>query len=261
MPQVKTIQFPNTARGQRKKNEALAQYLAAGWKVISETITPGRYNTENACCMFLACGPVGAFMGGHTDGVINVTLQHEGTPPALTRRTSKTTESSKSLIQVALALGTLFSLLLVLVGITGVFSNLRAGVETILLGILAFPFLGKVIQKYFRFRLHPAVQVIAGIGLLVLFAETVPSRNGNQVNASASPRQNAQKSPPATVKSEIEEEEEAIDAVQNAKLSVPGQGPSYTTVVDGLQYFAKSPEVKFLGWSAKAKANGATLSV
>ncbi len=80
MPQIKTIQFPNTAWGQKKKNETLVQYLNLGWKVVSETITPGRYKTENACCMFAMCGPCGAFMGGHTDGTINITIQHDGTP-------------------------------------------------------------------------------------------------------------------------------------------------------------------------------------
>lgn len=108
MPQVKTIQFPNTAEGQASKNQALAQHLAAGWTVISETITPGQYNTDKACCLFMMCGPCGGFMGGYSDGVINVTLQHPAdapeVPPVSDQRSGAGASQKGSIIGLVLGL-------------------------------------------------------------------------------------------------------------------------------------------------------------
>lgn len=68
------LQFPNNTLGQTQKLEALQTYGAQGWKVASETITPGKFKGENACCLALICLPL-AFCAGSTDGHINLTLE------------------------------------------------------------------------------------------------------------------------------------------------------------------------------------------
>ena len=75
MPQFKTLQFPNTPDGQLQKTRALEYETASGWRVVSETITAGDFNKEKACCFFLIFAPC-AFLAGHAEGIITVTLQH-----------------------------------------------------------------------------------------------------------------------------------------------------------------------------------------
>jgi hypothetical protein len=74
VPQFKTIQFPNTPRGQAQKIRALEREAAEGWRVLSETIVPGKFKGGQACCLFLIFAPC-AFLAGSTDGVITVTLE------------------------------------------------------------------------------------------------------------------------------------------------------------------------------------------
>ncbi len=74
MAEVRTLQFPNTPNGQAQKNEALKEHLQQGWKVVSETVTPGHIKGGDACCLAMICLPLG-FAAGRTDGVISVTLQ------------------------------------------------------------------------------------------------------------------------------------------------------------------------------------------
>jgi hypothetical protein len=84
MPEFKTLHFRNTDSGQQQKIEALQEHAAAGWRVVSETITQGKFKGGDACCLttagFACCGPFGAPLGlaaGHTEGTINVTLQRD----------------------------------------------------------------------------------------------------------------------------------------------------------------------------------------
>jgi hypothetical protein len=81
---VETLQFPNNAQGQAAKNEALAAYLTLGWTVVSETVTPGKFNGGTACCNFLICAPT-AFLAGTSDGTINLTIQNSGRPEDVRR--------------------------------------------------------------------------------------------------------------------------------------------------------------------------------
>jgi hypothetical protein len=75
MPKEYTnLQFPNNANGQAEKLQALKTYGAQGWRVASETITPGKFKGGNACCLAVLCLPL-AFCAGATDGYINVTLE------------------------------------------------------------------------------------------------------------------------------------------------------------------------------------------
>jgi hypothetical protein len=68
------LQFQNTAKGQARKIETLQSYSAEGWRVTSETITPGKFKGGDACCLALICLPL-AFLAGSTDGTINLTLE------------------------------------------------------------------------------------------------------------------------------------------------------------------------------------------
>lgn len=72
--EFKNLRFPNNASGQTEKLRALQAYGAEGWTIVSETITPGKFKGENACCLALICLPL-AFCAGTTDGEINVTLE------------------------------------------------------------------------------------------------------------------------------------------------------------------------------------------
>ena len=74
MPQFKTLQFPNTPAGQAQKNRALEREVAQGWRVVSETIVPGKFKGGKACCLFMICTPC-AFLAGYSDDIISVTLQ------------------------------------------------------------------------------------------------------------------------------------------------------------------------------------------
>ncbi|MGB7415712.1 MAG: hypothetical protein WA902_16015 [Thermosynechococcaceae cyanobacterium] len=42
------LQFVNNAQGQTEKIQALQTYGAQGWRVSSETITPGKFNGTNS---------------------------------------------------------------------------------------------------------------------------------------------------------------------------------------------------------------------
>ena len=68
------LQFPNNAGGQTRKLKALQTYGAEGWTVASETITPGKFKGQEACCLAIICLPL-AFCAGSTDGYINLTLE------------------------------------------------------------------------------------------------------------------------------------------------------------------------------------------
>lgn len=71
------LQFPNNAAGQSQKLNALNTYSREGWRVASETITPGQFKGKDACCLALICLPF-AFCAGSTDGTINLTLERGG---------------------------------------------------------------------------------------------------------------------------------------------------------------------------------------
>lgn len=76
MSNIKVLTFPNTAKGQKKKTQQLSEEISLGWKIVSETISPGKFRGGDACCLFLVCAPL-AFFAGTSDGTINVTLQKE----------------------------------------------------------------------------------------------------------------------------------------------------------------------------------------
>lgn len=75
----KTLTFPNNAKGQQRKVEALQQASAEGWVVVSETITQGKFRGVRALCLYSVCAPC-AFCAGSSAGEINVTLKKEETP-------------------------------------------------------------------------------------------------------------------------------------------------------------------------------------
>ncbi len=71
------LQFPNNAKGQADKLDALRTYSASGWTVTSENISQGKFKGEKACCLALLCFPL-AFCAGSSDGLINITLERGG---------------------------------------------------------------------------------------------------------------------------------------------------------------------------------------
>jgi uncharacterized protein len=79
MTEFKTLQFPNTASGQADKVRALQLHTSQGWRVVSETIVAGKFRTKTACCFFLIFAPC-AFLAGHDDDIITVTLQRDEKP-------------------------------------------------------------------------------------------------------------------------------------------------------------------------------------
>jgi hypothetical protein len=76
MKEYQHLQFPNTTEGQQKKVKTLESMSRVGWRITSETITPGKFNGEKACCYYLICAPC-AFLAGSSDGTINLTLERE----------------------------------------------------------------------------------------------------------------------------------------------------------------------------------------
>ena len=79
MFEFKTLEFPNTPQGQDEKVRALQFESTQGWRVVSETITPGHFKGGQACCLFAIFAPC-AFLAGRTEGTITVTLQREISP-------------------------------------------------------------------------------------------------------------------------------------------------------------------------------------
>ena len=84
MAEFKNLHFPNNARGQAEKVQALTAHSREGWRVVGETITQGKFKGNDACCLSLSgmacCGPFGAPLGltaGHSEGTINVTLTRD----------------------------------------------------------------------------------------------------------------------------------------------------------------------------------------
>lgn len=77
MKEYKTLKFSNNEKGQRQKIKELEELSRNGWRVVSETITQGKFRGKRACCLGLGfCLPC-AFLAGSTEGSINVTLERE----------------------------------------------------------------------------------------------------------------------------------------------------------------------------------------
>jgi ribosomal protein L7/L12 len=95
MSQFKTLEFPNTSSGQARKNRTLEIETSQGWRVVSETIVPGKFKGSNACCLFLIFAPC-AFLAGHEDGVISVTLERDNAPKRVQQNESPPAAPSTS---------------------------------------------------------------------------------------------------------------------------------------------------------------------
>lgn len=75
--EFKTLTFPNNSSGQRKKVKTITRHVEQGWEVVSESITPGKFNGKTACCLALFCALPCAFCAGSDDGEITVTLKRD----------------------------------------------------------------------------------------------------------------------------------------------------------------------------------------
>jgi len=76
MKEYKHLKFPNNANGQKKKIKALEDASRDGWRVISENIVQGKFRGKRACCLSVFALPC-AFLSGHSDGEIQVTLERD----------------------------------------------------------------------------------------------------------------------------------------------------------------------------------------
>ncbi|MFA6145940.1 MAG: hypothetical protein WC697_01230 [Patescibacteria group bacterium] len=76
MKQYRHLYFPNNNKGQIEKIKTLEEESKKGWRVTSETISPGHFQGDKACCFFLIFAPC-AFFAGSTNGQINVTIERE----------------------------------------------------------------------------------------------------------------------------------------------------------------------------------------
>src|SRR5579864_2986587 len=74
--EFKTLRFPSTPKGQKRKVETLAVETAAGWRIVGETVEQGKFKGGDACCLFVICAPL-AFLAGRDPAIITVTLQRE----------------------------------------------------------------------------------------------------------------------------------------------------------------------------------------
>ena len=74
--EYKTLQFPDTPKGQKQKVEAINQLATEGWKVTSETITQGSFKGGKAFCLGIIFLPL-ALCAGKKAGTINVTLERD----------------------------------------------------------------------------------------------------------------------------------------------------------------------------------------
>jgi hypothetical protein len=72
--EFKTLTFPNTPDGQKRKIQTLEKEVNNGWEIISETITQGKFKGKKACCLAFIAFPC-AFCAGSSDGEINLTLK------------------------------------------------------------------------------------------------------------------------------------------------------------------------------------------
>ena len=96
MAQFKTLQFPNTARGQADKIRALEDHTSQGWRVVSETIIPGKFDAQKAACLWVACGPICGLLAGHKEDIIQLTLQRSDEASNVTQVSSALTGSTVS---------------------------------------------------------------------------------------------------------------------------------------------------------------------
>jgi hypothetical protein len=104
--EFKTLEFPNTSAGQEEKVDELRTHSRAGWRVVSETVTPGQFRGDRACCLYMLCAPC-AFFAGSTDGKIVVTLQREAgdIPPMPPIDPSRQVSKQEALERIRVAWG------------------------------------------------------------------------------------------------------------------------------------------------------------
>jgi hypothetical protein len=95
MREFHTLEFPATPDGQREKVRELREWTTKGWKIVSETIEPGKYEGCAGCCLFSICMPL-VFLTPKTPGTIHVTLERD-TVEMATLQAAAATERTQSL--------------------------------------------------------------------------------------------------------------------------------------------------------------------
>ena len=172
MKEFKHLKFPNTKQGQEEKIETLEEYSADGWHVVSETITPGKFNGGQACCLFMIFAPC-AFLAGSSDGEINVTLERELTEEIKKQRKEEEIAEVKNLelqkgewkkIVLWIFIGISF-----FIAIIAFFSNnfIRA-IGYLLIGLILLPKTGEFLKEKYKFDLSTKIKIISIIIIFVL---------------------------------------------------------------------------------------------
>jgi hypothetical protein len=75
MREFHTLEFPATPDGQREKVRELRDWTAKGWKIVSETIEPGKYE-DAGYCLFSICIRT-CLRAPKGPGTIHVTLERD----------------------------------------------------------------------------------------------------------------------------------------------------------------------------------------
>lgn len=185
MKEFKHLKFPNTKEGQEEKIEALEEYSEEGWRVVSETITPGKFRGGDACCLFLICAPC-AFLAGSTDGEINVTIERELTEEIRKNKEAERIAELESLeIQKdkwkKLALWTVIAIasLIALSNLSN--GNFITAIAFFLIAAILFPNTKKFLRDKYNFNLSKTIKIISVIVLFIVALIALPNnQNTNQ---------------------------------------------------------------------------------
>lgn len=172
MEEFKHLKFPNTKQGQEEKVETLEEYSAEGWHVVSETITPGKFNGGQACCLFMIFAPC-AFLAGSSDGEINVTLGRELTKEIKKQREAEEIAEMKNLelqkgeykkMALWIFIGISF-----LISIIALFSNnFISAIGYLLIGLILLPRTGEFLKDKYKFDLSTNIKIISIVVIFIL---------------------------------------------------------------------------------------------
>jgi hypothetical protein len=188
MKEFKYLKFPNTKEGQEEKIEALQEYSEDGWRVVAETITPGKFKGGDACCLFLICAPC-AFLAGSTDGEINITLERELTKEMKKQREVEektqtenfTPEKANWKEMVLWLIIGVFSLIAIGNLLSG---NFISAIGYFLMAVILLPITEIFLKEKYKFNLTTKIKIISiviiflltGVSLLFSLKHTTASQ-------------------------------------------------------------------------------------
>ena len=216
MKEFKQLKFPNTKQGQENKIKALEEYSADGWHVVSETITQGKFNGGQACCLFLIFAPC-AFLAGSSNAEINVTLEREMTEERKKQKEAEVADNNvKQMKSFKLQKGQEKILLWVIISVMflSVIVALFGGsfvpaIGYFLVAIILLPATENFLKKKYKFNLSTKIKIISIVCIfaLLLVFSIVSTKDQNINDNSAQP--SAQVKTPEMIKAEQEAQAKA----------------------------------------------------